>query len=88
MSGDVVDRAKTMVTTIEYAQFHSIGQAYPDAIIKGITTGLIAEVEKLRARETQIRELCEVRQNDSASKVLAAIHVSRILAVLDAEVAS
>ena len=44
---------------------------------------LAAEVERLRSRETRIRELCESRLKNSASKVIAAIHVSRILAVLD-----
>ena len=44
---------------------------------------LLEEVELLRSRETRIRELCESRLKNSASKVIAAIHVSRILAVLD-----
>lgn len=45
---DVVERGKTMLTTIEYAKYHGIGQAYPDSSVAAVVGDLVAEVERLR----------------------------------------
>lgn len=52
---DIIERAKTMITTLEYAQLHGIAQAYPDSIIKDITVDLVAEIERLRGQLTRVR---------------------------------
>lgn len=79
---DLLDRATTMITTIEYAQFHGISQAYPDSIIRDITASLIAEVSRIRAQETRIRELAN--QHVGAPCDCNAI-AHQILAALDTE---
>jgi hypothetical protein len=47
---DIVERAKTMLATIEYAKCKGIVHVYPDSSVAGIVGGLVEEVERYKTR--------------------------------------
>lgn len=55
---DVVEQGKSMLSTIEYARAKGIAQAYPDSSVAEVVGNLVAEVERLRAREEKVLDLC------------------------------
>ncbi|QOP65931.1 hypothetical protein SEA_STLSCUM_68 [Mycobacterium phage STLscum] len=72
---DVVERAKKALNAYEYciAAGADMGM-YPDNLLRE----LLAEVERLRAQETRIRELCEDPSHGP-------LYPYKILAALDTE---
>lgn len=49
MADKLMERAKTMLNTIEYAKFHRTSPAYPDAEVERIIRDLVAALESARS---------------------------------------
>lgn len=46
---DIVDRARTMINTISYAQANGIGQVYPDNTVVNVIAELVVEIDEWRS---------------------------------------
>lgn len=83
---DIVERARTAITTIGYAQMHGVGNAYPDSVIARLLAELVAEVERLRPRRIEnVEELDALPEQSVVQNELFGVVFEKVIQTGGAE---